>query len=106
MKRLLWFVVIACFLYCLTGCAQYWYQEGKTYKQCAADLKECQEEMLKYTNVDSINIGGYETKFIEHCMKEKGYKSVTENDLPLRVKRTDPPKWYLRGVAGALEEEK
>jgi len=37
-------------------------------------------------------------------MTEKGYKTVTENDLPLRVKRKDPPKWYMHGVAGNLEE--
>ena len=104
MKRLLTFIILTALLYCLTGCTQYWYQEGKTYKECAEDLKECQGEMLKYADVNSINIGGHETKFIEECMKEKGYKSVSENALPLRVKRKDPPKWYMRGIAGILEE--
>ena len=60
--------------------------------------------MLKYADLHTMNVGGHEAKFIEECMKEKGYKSVTENDLPLRVKRKDPPKWYMHGVAGTLEE--
>ena len=104
MKRFLSFVVLATLLYCLTGCTQYWYQEGKTYSECADDLRECREEMLKYADINSIEIGGHETKFIEECMKEKGYKSVTEDNLPLRIKRKDPPKWYMHGVAGILEE--
>lgn len=104
MKRFLIFIVFTALLCCLTGCTQYWYQEGKSYRECAEDLKECQGEMLKYADVNSINIGGHETKFIEECMKEKGYKSVSENALPLRVKRKDPPKWYMRGIAGTLEE--
>jgi hypothetical protein len=105
MKQFLTFVILAALLYCLTGCAQYWYQEGKTYKQCVTDYKECQEELLKYTDENSTKIGGYETKFIEKCMMEKGYKAVTEDKLPLRVKRKDPPKWYMRGMAGTLEKE-
>ena len=67
--------------------------------------KECQEELLKYADMNSINVGGYETRFIDECMLEKGYKAVTEDELPLRVKRKDPPKWYLKGIAGTLEEE-
>ena len=104
MKRYLTFIILTALLYCLTGCAQYWYQEGKTYNECAADLKECQEEMLKYADVNAIKVGGYESKFIKECMTEKGYKSVTEDKLPLRVKRKDPPKWYMSGIAGTLDE--
>ena len=105
MKQFLTFVMLATLLYCLTGCAQYWYQEGKTYKQCLADYQACQEELVKYTDTNSTNIGGYETKFIDECMMEKGYKAVTEDKLPLKVKRKDPPKWYLKGIAGTLDEE-
>lgn len=104
MKGFLSFVVLATLVYCLTGCTQYWYQEGKTYRQCADDLSECREELIKYADLNSISIGGHESKFIEECMTEKGYKPVTEDNLPLRVKRKDPPKWYMRGVAGTLEE--
>ncbi|MBW7991593.1 MAG: hypothetical protein FVQ84_16490 [Planctomycetes bacterium] len=104
MKGFLSFVVLAALLYCLTGCTQYWYQEGKTYSKCADELRVCREEMLKYADLKTIKIGGYDARFIEECMTEKGYISVTENDLPLRVKRKDPPKWYMHGVAGTLDE--
>ena len=104
MKQFLTFTVLTALLYCLTGCAQYWYQEGKTYEECAADLEECQGEMLKYADANSMSFGGYEIRFVEQCMKEKGYKSVTEDKLPLRVKRKDPPKWFYHGIAGALKE--
>ncbi len=104
MRRFLTFVFLAALLYCLTGCTHYWYQEGKTYRECADDLRVCREEMLKYADLKTIKIGGYDARFIEECMTEKGYKTVTENDLPLRVKRKDPPKWYMHGVAGILEE--
>ena len=60
--------------------------------------------MLKYADLKTIKIGGYDARFIEVCMTEKGYKPVTENDLPLRIKRKDPPKWYMVGVAGTIEE--
>ena len=105
MKRFLTFIILAVLLYCLTGCTQYWYQEGKTYSQCVADYQSCQEELAKYTDTNSTKIGGYETKFINECMQEKGYKAVTEDKLPLRVKRKDPPKWYMKGIAGTLEEK-
>ena len=104
MKRFLSFVVLAALIYCLTGCTHYWYQEGKTYRQCADDLRDCREELIKYADLNSIEIGGHEAKFIEKCMTEKSYISVAENALPLRVKRKDPPKWYMHGVAGTLEE--
>ena len=52
----------------------------------------------------SVRVGGPEYKFVEACMKEKGYSLVSEGKLPLDVKRQDPPGWYVRGVAGKLEE--
>jgi hypothetical protein len=105
MKQFLISAILTTLLYCLTGCTQYWYQEGKTYNQCLADFKECQEELLKYSDMNSINIGGYETRFVDECMTERGYKAVTEDELPLRVKRKDPPKWYMKGIAGTIEEK-
>lgn len=104
MRRFLTFVFLAALLYNLTGCTHYWYQEGKTYRECADDLRVCREEMLKYADLKTIKIGGYDARFIEVCMTEKGYKSVGEDKLPLKVKRKDPPKWYMHGVAGTLEE--
>jgi hypothetical protein len=104
MRRLLTFVFLVFLLYCLTGCTYYWYQEGKTYSECVDDLRICREEMLKYVDLKTIKIGGYDARFIEACMTEKGYKTVTENELPLRIKRKAPPKWYMVGVAGTLDE--
>lgn len=97
--------ILTILLYCLTGCTQYWYQEGKTYKQCLADYHACQEELVKYTDTNSSKVGGYEIKFINECMSERGYTAVTEDKLPLRVKRKDPPKWYMKGIAGTIDEK-
>lgn len=55
-------------LFCLTaGCGQkYWYQEGKTFAECAQDRRVCRQELLKRTAL--YRIGEYERKFMEDCM--------------------------------------
>ena len=102
LKRVVMLLVSLC---CLSsGCTKYWYQEGGTFDQCAADLQECRETLLQYYDMRSVRVGGPEYKFVEACMKKKGYSLVSEGKLPLDVKRQDPPGWYVRGVAGKLEE--
>ena len=34
----------------LCGCARYWYQEGKSFKQVKDDLTACQAEADRYTD--------------------------------------------------------
>ena len=111
MKRcmVLWALCLTCLL---TGCAKYYYQEGKTFNQCAWDRADCLFELKKRLASHSDGWGDYRYKFLENCMKNRGYQLVTEDQLPLEVKRQDPDsglRGYLyghrRGIAGALDEE-
>lgn len=99
-------------LICLcTGCAKYYYQEGKSFAECQEDRSECLVELNKRLAVRSQRPGSYEYKFIEDCMKHRGYRLVTEGKLPLGVKRQDPAQTLRgilygqrRGMAGTLGE--
>jgi hypothetical protein len=95
-----------------TGCTQYYYQEGKSFNECASARKDCYAELQKRLADDSRSSIGYENKFMEDCMKRKGYRLVTEDKLPLEAKRQDPDSslkgfiyGYRRGIAGALDEK-
>ena len=100
-------------LICLfAGCAKYYYQESKSFNECATDRADCVAELQKRLADQSQKAGAYEHKFMKDCMAQKGYRLVTENKLPLNAKRQDPDsslKGYLygyrRGIAGALDEE-
>jgi hypothetical protein len=108
-----WIVLmLLCWACFLTGCAKYYYQEGKTFNQCAWDRADCLFELKKRQAVQSEGWGDYEHKFLENCMESRGYRLVTEDKLPLDVKREDPDttlRGYLygqrRGIAGALDEK-
>ncbi len=89
---------------CLTGCTSYWYQEGKTFDECAGDLRQCVSEMRTYSD-KSINLGVYDIRFEKDCMKRRGYKLVKERKLPMRVRRQGPGSSAgTYGVAGLLED--
>ena len=95
-----------------TGCAKYYYQEGKSFNECASARKDCDAELQKRLADQSHSPSGYEHKFMEDCMAQKGYRLVTEDKLPLDAKRQDPDSslkgflyGYRRGIAGALDEE-
>jgi hypothetical protein len=106
-------VLLSLFLICLSaGCAKYYYQEDKSFAECSSDRSDCMSELKKRLGTESQIPGSYEHKFMENCMKEKGYRLVTENELPLDAKRFDPDRQlrgYLygtrRGIAGSLDEE-
>jgi hypothetical protein len=106
-------VLLMLVLICLfAGCAKYYYQEGKTFNECASARKDCDAELQKRLADQSHSTSGYEHKFMEDCMAQKGYKLVTEGKLPLDAKRQDPDSslkgflyGYRRGIAGALDEE-
>jgi len=94
------------------GCAQYYYQEGKTFDECANARKDCYAELQKRLADESHSSIGYENKYIENCMERKGYRLVTEGKLPLEAKRQDPDSslkgflyGYRQGIAGSLSEE-
>jgi hypothetical protein len=87
------------------GCAQYYYQEGKSFDECKQDRVDCYAELEK--RVEVVTASDYEFKFMKECMRQKGYKIVTEDKLPLDVKRHRPDRslnWFVRGIAGELDE--
>ena len=105
-------ILLICLIYLSAGYAKYYYQEGKTFDQCAMDRADCLAELKQRLGTVSQRPGSYEYKFIEDCMKRKGYRLVTENKLPLDVKRLDPDSslsgqlyGYRRGIAGKLAEK-
>jgi hypothetical protein len=105
-------LLLLCWMCLFTGCAKYYYQKSKTFNECAWDRADCLFELKKRQASHSENSGGYKHKFLENCMRERGYRLVTEDELPLNVKRQDPDsglRGYLyghrRGLAGALVEE-
>ncbi|MHC4519706.1 MAG: hypothetical protein ACYTAS_14045 [Planctomycetota bacterium] len=86
------------------GCAKYWYQDGKTFRECREDLALCRREACSYSDVGRTHgLGGYETRFVNDCMHEKGYELLPETDLPVRVKRESSPVFGIPGVAGAID---
>ena len=102
---------LVCLLLCIacgmTGCTKYYYQEGKSFAECERDCQDCLFELRRRADRDTP--GSYEDKFMDHCMKEKGYSLVTEKKLPLEVKRQDPETTMTgrayenrRGLAGTL----
>jgi hypothetical protein len=98
-------VLLLCFV---TGCATYWYQEGKTFEECKQENLECYEEMKRYSS-NWEDLGSQEFELMEDCMGQRGYRLVTERELFVRVKRepADPNvPWMIHGVAGFVEEEK
>ncbi|MHC4302126.1 MAG: hypothetical protein ACYS7Y_33105 [Planctomycetota bacterium] len=107
-----WAAVLLVTLICLcAGCAKYYYQEGKSFADCEKDRMGCIVELNKRVTVQSQRPGSYEYKFIEDCMKHRGYRLVTEDKLPLGVKRQDPDQTLRgilygqrRGLAGTLDE--
>ena len=102
-------VILVC---CCSGCAKYFYQEGKSFTQCLKDRVECLKELNKRLAVQSKSPGGYEHKFIDDCMTRRGYRLVTEDKLPLTAKRQDPAQTLRgilygqrRGIAGEVDEK-
>lgn len=99
--------LLLCMVGCMTGCTKYYYQEGKSFAECERDCKECLFELRRRADRDAS--GSYENKYMDHCMKQKGYSLVTEKKLPLDVKRRDPETTMTgrthenrRGLAGTL----
>ncbi len=88
----------------LSGCAKYWYQEGRSFKQTREDLASCQAEAVRYSDVSRTHgLGAYEGEFVRRCMEERGYHLVRERDLPVRVKRESSPVFGMSGIAGTID---
>ena len=110
MRRLIVVTLMLVMSSFFTGCATYYYQEGKIFEECVKDYSECYAEYEKYEDPDLVGKRGpdnYEGKFMDDCMKQRGNKIVSADELPLRVKRLHPD-WFLkwqRGLAGTIDEE-
>jgi hypothetical protein len=90
---------------CCSGCAKYWYQEGKTFEQCQQDRLDCYNELRQRS--DMRGSANYDFKFMEVCMEEKGYRLVSQNKLPLDAKRLGPDltlHYRMKGIAGEVSE--
>ncbi len=97
-------IIIVLLLSC--GCSQYWYQEAKTFDQCDRDRQDCFNELNKRTDFGNVT-AEYEVKFMEDCMAKKGYHAVEQDQLPVEVKRQEPPTslhWRAKGIAGKLSK--
>ena len=107
MHRLIMRILLLVILCVVAGCSTYWYQEGKSFDQCKKDRAECRAELLKRSDLKNLTVQ-YEVKFIKNCMAERGYRLVTQDKLPLDVKREEPDvslHWRTNGVAGTLKEQ-
>ena len=100
-------MIVALFL--AAGCQPtYWYQQGRTFSECKADQVDCQAELLRRT--DRHHLTDYERRFMEDCMRQRGYELVPDGDLPVDVRREEPdaamavPWNHFYGVAGSIEE--
>jgi len=109
MRSYVLFSIVGLGLSLVAGCGQkYWYQEGKTFEECKADRAACRAELLKRT--DTHQLGDYERKYMEDCMQQRGYRLVSEKELPLAAKREDSdipgelPRARGYGVAGSLDD--
>ncbi len=62
MKLLLKLLLVAVVLF-TTGCASYWYQDGKTFDECKAARDKCFTELRKRTDFKGMT-SDYEFKFM------------------------------------------
>ena len=93
-------------VFCPAGCAKYWYQEGKSFNECQQAQRECFAELSRRSDFSSLTVD-YEIEFMNECMRAKGYREVSEGELPMDVKRRNPESslhWRSRGIAGSLEK--
>lgn len=93
-----------------TGCQPtFWYREGAAFDEVQADRADCRGELLKRT--DRHHLSDYEQRFMEHCMEQRGYRLVPDQELPLEVRREEPnavtavPWNRFYGIAGSIEDE-
>ena len=105
MHKILFIVVLSIGFVSLSGCAKYWYQEGKSFEECKYARDACFQELTRRTDFTSPTVD-YEMKYMNECMQAKGYREVSAKELPLKVRREEPETslhWRTRGIAGTVE---
>ena len=84
----------------LSGCSEYWYQEGKSFEECQRDLEASQAEAFRYSNGGTNR---YESEFVRASMEKKGYELLKKKELPVGTRRENSPVLGVPGAAGAFE---
>lgn len=98
-------LVLCAFVLLWSGCAKYWYQEGKSFDECKQARAECFGELKKRTDFSGPFMD-YEIKYMNQCMQGKGYREVSAKELPMDVRREEPDTslhLQARGIAGTIE---
>ena len=106
MKKLIVSLFLSSIIF-LTGCSKYWYQEEKSFEECKNARDECFAELKKRSDLSNLTVE-YEIKFMNDCMTKKGYREVSQDELPLDTKRQEPESsfhWRARGLAGTLKKQ-
>ncbi|MCI0499880.1 MAG: hypothetical protein L0Y36_09410 [Planctomycetales bacterium] len=106
MQKMVFLMVLSSLFLLSSGCATYWYQEGKSFDECKQAQSECFGKLTERTDFASPT-ADYEIKYMSECMRAKGYREVSANELPLDVKRKEPERslhWRARGIAGTVTE--
>ena len=106
MKILLGFMALLC-VWMACGCSKYWYQEGKSFGECKHARGECYDKLMRRSDLSGLAVE-YKVKYMEACMQEKGYRLLSQRELPIDVIREEPPStfyWRANGIAGELREQ-
>ncbi|MCE5186490.1 MAG: hypothetical protein LLF76_10235 [Planctomycetaceae bacterium] len=104
MRQMTVLIIVSALILVQGGCVKYWYREGTTFDECKDAHAKCLEELSKRTDFSNA---GYEYKYVNECMRAKGYRQVYAGKLPLDVKRHGPESsldWREKGIAGTLPE--
>lgn len=104
MYKLAFVISLSVLLLVSSGCAKYWYQEGKSFNECKQARALCFEELKKRTDFAGVT-SEYELKYMTECMQAQGYREVSAGELPMNAKREEPAStfhWRARGIAGTL----
>lgn len=103
MRNILTTTAFCVLLMLFSGCTKYWYRPDTTFDQCKRDRNACLDALVQRSDMSYIT--DYEIKFMETCMREKGYEMVEKDQLPMDVKRQEPETslhWRMNGLAGTL----
>jgi hypothetical protein len=104
MHKMIFSILVSSLILISSGCAKYWYQEGKSFDECKQARAECFKELQKRTDFSSPT-ADYEIKYMDECMQAKGYREVSAKELPLDARREEPDwtfHYRSRGLAGML----
>ncbi len=104
MKNRLCIIAFCTITFLFSGCTKYWYRQDTSFEQCKQDRKACMDALLQRSDMSYVT--DYEIKFMETCMREKGYELIEKRKLPMEVRRQEPETslhWRMNGIAGSVK---